>query len=287
MSCIDHFLISENLYDTLAGGEVRHDSINPSNHNVITLNIDCQISRILLDDVTPVNATDKCVWYKANSDDIESYQTDLNNLLTQIEVPYDVINCHDTLCQNQCHMKEIDVLCNRILSCCLEAGKKSIPQRSCKKGEVAGWREHVKPEKDHSLFWHWLWLECGKPNRGYVYDIMKKTRARYHYAVRCIKKNEMSMKKQKIAEYGCGSSDMWRELKKIDPKSRKVPMTVDSACGVPEIAELFVTKYEELFSSVPTDKRELEDIQSEIHFMLLKITMCIVNISTVNRNMYC
>ena len=61
-----------------------------------------------------------------------------------------------------------------------------------------------------------MWLECGKPNTGQVYEIMKKTRHRYHYVVRCVKKEEFEIKKQKLAEHVHvhRESDLWKELKK-------------------------------------------------------------------------
>ena len=53
----------------------------------------------------------------------------------------------------------------------------------------------VKLKREYHLFWHYLCLECGKPNHGYVYDTMKHTRARYHYAIRCAKGKESEMRK--------------------------------------------------------------------------------------------
>ena len=40
---------------------------------------------------------------------------------------------------------------------------------------VAGWKDQVKPEREQSLFWHWMWLEAWKPNFGYIFHIMKGT----------------------------------------------------------------------------------------------------------------
>ena len=47
---------------------------------------------------------------------------------------------------------------------------------------------------------------------------------------------------------------------KNNPLARDIPSTVDGACGNEEIAELFVTKYEQLFDSVPTNREELEEV---------------------------
>ena len=176
------------------------------------------------------------------------------------------------------HRHQIDDFCNDILKCCIETGVNTIPLRKKCNGEIVGWNDTIKPEREHSLFWHWLWLECGKPNHGYVYDIMKRTRARYHYAIRCAKRNEYETRKLKLASTKCGSSDMWRELKKISPIAKNIPSTVDEACGGPEIAELFVEKYETLYNSVPTSKKELDIIRADIASVLGN-SICNVDIS--------
>ena len=62
---------------------------------------------------------------------------------------------------------------------------------------LPGWKDQVKPERVQSLLWHWMWLEAGKPNSDYIFDIMKRTRHQYHYAVRRCKNNTINIQKQK------------------------------------------------------------------------------------------
>ena len=57
-------------------------------------------------------------------------------------------------------------------------------------GCIPGWSELVAPYRSKSLFSHNLWVECGKPRTGVVYDIMRQTRARYHHAIRNARRNE-------------------------------------------------------------------------------------------------
>ena len=45
------------------------------------------------------------------------------------------------------------------------------------------WSESIEPEHERSLFWHWIWLESGKPTMGVDYDVMMRPSHRYHYAV--------------------------------------------------------------------------------------------------------
>ena len=44
--------------------------------------------------------------------------------------------------------------------------------------------EFVKHAREESMFWHWMWLECKKPNAGAVYECKRHTRRAYHSAIR-------------------------------------------------------------------------------------------------------
>ena len=111
---------------------------------------------------------------------------------------------------------------------------------------------------------------------------MKRTRARYHYAIRVAKRDEYEIRKQKLAMSRCGDADMWRELKKINPLARNIPSTVDGACGNEEIAELFVTKYEQLFNSVPTNREELEEVRLLILYEIGNNPQCNITFSSTD-----
>ena len=53
---------------------------------------------------------------------------------------------------------------------------------------VPGWMEFVHEARSKSLFWHNIWIDCGRPRTGVIADIMRRTRAAYHYAIRFVRK---------------------------------------------------------------------------------------------------
>ena len=97
-------------------------------------------------------------------------------------------NCRDWHCQCVEHRNYINVLCRTLINCCIDASHETIPMNRRVGKDVPGWDKLVRPERDRSLFWHWMWQESGKPQNGVVYSIMKRTRHQYHYAVRRCKK---------------------------------------------------------------------------------------------------
>ena len=103
---------------------------------------------------------------------------------------------------------------------------------------MPGWSDEVEPERNRSLFWHWIWLEFDKPRSGFFYDIMKRTRHRYHYAIRSCKKQKQEIQKRKSVENISNSKDFWSEIKKINPSSKLISNTIDQANGNHEITQL-------------------------------------------------
>ena len=42
------------------------------------------------------------------------------------------------------------------LKCCIGCGVRCIPHSGSGTRVVPGWKDHVKHDKDQSLFWHWI-----------------------------------------------------------------------------------------------------------------------------------
>ena len=93
---------------------------------------------------------------------------------------------------------------------------------------------------------------------------MKRTRHRYHYAIRSCKKKKEKILKIKLVENISNSKDFWSERKKIYPSSKLISNTIDQANGNHEITQLFYHKYCSIYSKVPTDDIEMAQIRDAI-----------------------
>ena len=60
------------------------------------------------------------------------------------------------------------------------------------------------------------------------------------------------------------SRDLWDELKKLDKTRKAVPCSINGHTDNSNISNVFAKKYGDLYSSVPTDDRELSDIRDEM-----------------------
>ena len=130
-------------------------------------------------------------------------------------------------------------------------------------------------QREKSIFWHGLWIDCGKPRCGQVADIMRRTRAAYHYAIRRIKRDEQEIVKGRFVEAILKNDerDFWSETKRMRRKSMVSSNVVDGCCTAESIADYFANKYKELYSSVAFNYQEMSGYRkrSIILFIILAL----------------
>ena len=140
-------------------------------------------------------------------EDIANYNNALNRFLGDIDLDCELFTSTNCNCSLDTHKRSIDKLCNfSFIHVYLHLRSVYLWQPP-----VPGWKDQVKPEREPSLVWHWMWLEAGKPTSVYKFAIKKCTRHQYHYAVRRCKKNRINIQKQKLAENISDSKQFWQE----------------------------------------------------------------------------
>jgi len=186
---LDHFIMSEELFtDSVSGIYSLHEVDNTSDHEPICLRLD---GDHLTDNVKACSFEPKIAWHKANPDHLSACRKMLRDHLASLHVPFPAVMCRDVFCKDASHTTALTEYINNMSECCLLAAKHTIPVTlpRAERGHVPGWHEDVEPKKSQSVFWHGIWVDCGRPRSGYVANIMRKTRSAYHYAIRNAKKN--------------------------------------------------------------------------------------------------
>ena len=141
----------------------------------------------------------------------------LSYKLHHIHLPSAAILCNDLLCTNRDHIDAISAYADAISDACLSAANGCIPH-TChqhSKGRIPGWSERVDPFRQKSLLWHKIWDECGRPRSGVVADCMRRSRAKYHYTLRQVRRDENDIVRQRSADalVGDPSRSFWAEIK--------------------------------------------------------------------------
>ena len=126
-----------------------------------------------------------------------------------------------------------------------------------KRVKLPGWNENVAPAKKDALFWHSVWMSLGRPKAGGLYQVMRWTRNKFHYAVRKAKRMAGTMKAKKLllaAEEG--NLALMKEMRNTLGKKNNeqtVPESLDGNDTHDAILERFRECYEELYNSAGTE----------------------------------
>jgi hypothetical protein len=255
--------MTEGLYNEIVLCTVVWQGINLSPHQpvILTLRARCAARGEVSEDRE--EPSKKHAWCRANKEQIRHYNPDIQ--LGSINVPLELINCDSKNCSDLSHMQQIDTLCEEILNCCILASDKCIPQVK-KKKIIPKWNEVAKPARETALFWHSIWLICGKPMNGVVCNIRRRTRDIYHRAVKELKINQTVNTSEKMAQaiLKDNNSDFWRETKKFKCNKKMTPDTMDGVQENKNISEHLASKYEKLYNSVPYDRVIMEGIRAEL-----------------------
>lgn len=273
---LDHFLLSGALFETAVyDAAAIHSVDNLSDHEPIVLSL-CLHSEYI-GSVEKVFTT-KPSWPKASENNKDVYRTHLDEQLRSIVLPLDALLCHNPHCNNSSHFQAISLFADNITQACITAAKKSIPLTSDRKvgKRIAGWSEHVQPLRDKALLWHHIWVQCNRPREGVVADTMRRARAAYHHAIKKVKRDADDVVKERVAASVLqdGGRNFWSEIKRIRNNKARPSSTIDGMSDPGDIAQLFASKYRELYNCVSYDKAELRSIIDEVNDMVSCDSIC-------------
>ena len=120
---------------------------------------------------------------------INEYAEAASNLLSNVDVPFDALNCDSSSCT--VHTEAITAYYDEIIHSLKHASQLHIAskKRDHFHRAVPGWTEHVNEK--HVLYGdvYSLWAMVGKPRDGYIYSQLRLARSQFKYALRfCLKK---------------------------------------------------------------------------------------------------
>ena len=269
---LDHFLLSGTLFnESIDNVLVQHSIDNLSDHEPIILQLRLNISCVGFQKRV---YTPRVSWVKASEANIIDYRDSLSRSLRSIEIPTDALLCTETCCTDSHHLQCLNKYATDLTDSCLFAAKTTIPHSCMRRssGRIPGWSEFVQPTRDKSLFWHNLWLACGRPKTGAVADCMRRTRAAYHYAIRKVKRDDERLMHERIADSMLNNDtrNFWSEVKRIRSNKAGTSRIVDGNSESISIAQLFASQYRDLYTSVPYNKDEMLCIQNEVEELISK-----------------
>jgi hypothetical protein len=216
---IEHFVFSATVFESFIDFcSVRHDGDNLSDDDAVTLSVDIDWSST---DISSWLHFRKFSWHKAYILDLTSYKRHLKATLDALYKPLDAITSHNVIGENASYFTALNDYSNAAIYVCIDAVNNTIPfitrsNADCQMHATPGWSEHVASRRDKSIFWHDIWVECGRSRYDTVTSIMRplrRNRTSYHYAVRFVKNNRSDLinNLSATAILANNDRDFWRE----------------------------------------------------------------------------
>ena len=262
-STVDHFLLSPNLANIVTQYETvfQHNDFSDHFPVMLTLNINVKYQKTYKKEFKPSVA-----WYKCNDTHIDSYKKHMDNLLLKLNPMQEALTCKNYKCT--IHTGNVHTLHKEIVDICNKASKACLPHTSGNKGckIVPGWNEYVKEHAENAKLWHEVWIQRGKPKQGDIANMKRKTRLKYHYAIRYVTKENIRIRNNKMAEAVANNNDrlLWDEVKKMSKTCNNLPNIIDDKTEVEEISNIFADKYDTLYNSVSYSLNDLDRLKMDI-----------------------
>ena len=258
-SIIDHVFISKNLSQYIKQYYTLCDEVeNQSDHAPVVLTLDIEMKKHA---PNPYVYKDRRKWECANDNHINMYKVNLDNYLSCIDVPIDCMECNNVLCNDDKHATSIQHMHDALIAACIDAST-TIPKTGMKSRNIPGWNAEISHEREIALFWRSIWINNNSPRDGIIADIMRRTRAKYHYSVRKLKNNNDIARKNAMAKSIAenNSRNLWTEIRKIRSKKSVISNCIDDSTNDEEIAGLFSCKYNKLYNSVRYEQDAMNEM---------------------------
>ena len=269
-SILDHFICNESLLPYISDAGVLHLGDNLSRHSPIMLRLNT--GNIPLKPVLEeIPKPRKPAWYKATEEHLERYKWLLHEKIMNIEQPHSIY-CNNAACTDDLHKLERDAHCLDILAAICESGQECIPltrpqnktQGDIIDKNIPGWKEHVEPYRNSSVFWHSVWMSAGEPVNCELHNVMKRSKNQYHYSVRRVKNLADTIRSSKLSDAALsGNKQLLQEMKKVKSVHHKsAPDHVDAVSGI-NIPNIFADVYRDLFNSAD-DKEDILSLKQRL-----------------------
>ena len=183
-SLIDHYIVTQNLLDTISQYYTADSVDNLSDHLLLFCHLSIDNNNLHSEHaiIGIPYVSNKSHLQHASEKQIHDYQTDLDKRLKAFTLPKRIISCKETFTCS--HRPEIATFHDNIVMALNEsmlAHISSVKYNHKTPPTIAGCDAEIDHAREESLYWNNIWIQCDSPDNGIIYDIMKKCRSVYHH----------------------------------------------------------------------------------------------------------
>ena len=256
-SWIDHVVCSAPV-DRLIYSLTVADDIISSDHKPVS---------VVFSDLIPRNKTclqftvhkppDTVVnWAKADNIHISMYQQRLDEYLRCVYLPEYMVRFDSHNCMDNIHHDMLNDYYTHITDAIYHAIDDTMPRAThltCNKHNVPGWNDLVQEKHDLARQSYLEWVRSGRPHDNVLLPRMRRTRAAFKLALRYCRAHEEQLRADAYAANldANDSKKFWKQVQKDGcNKVKKFAVSVNGAVGDDNIAAMWKTHFESVYSSV-------------------------------------
>ena len=277
-SILDNFLVNKELLEQIEDAGPVHCVTNLSRHSPIMMRMKLRATLPAKASVEAPPRPRRPAWYKASESEKHKYTAVLQEKLQSINRP-DTLSCEEVQCTCAKHTSDRDSYVLDVMSAVIEASHQAIPMAGGGRGQggkpsrsIPGWKELVAPQQSDAMFWHGVWKSAGRPNSGELFQLMKHTRNKYHYAIRRAERECEALRASQLREAAAsGDMALIGELKKTLSKQKggqQVPESLEGEVTEDGILLKFRELYAKLYNSATTEQEEVARIKELLNQMI-------------------
>lgn len=270
---LDHMLSTHTIHKNIKRVWVNYGCVS-SDHfpMMIEMKMEGEIGELNDNEAQDKTTFSKVKWSELAQEQLCKYTQDSGINLSKVRLDHSLILCDNPGCKDTQHTAAIDALHEAITSALTDSSRSlrekpatSHPQH------IAGWTEVCAELHEQARDAFLLWRANASPRHGHIFDLMRRSRARFKHALRQCRRDESMHAANSLAEKFIKTSqkEFWKQVDKMNNKNVKAPYshTINGKSGNAEIAEMWKEHFQSLLNSsklnVPDCTKEL-DTQDEL-----------------------
>ena len=258
ISWLDHCIASADGHDIIKSMEVQYGCYM-SDHLCVDMILSIDLVPAADDITNSVPA--KINWQNAREADIQKYSQSrpTRNLLEGISnLDEETLRCKDFKCENPEHRVEIDRYYGDVIKCLSKASEFLLRGKKSSSYTKPGWNDYIKELHVSAREIFLQWRGEGSPRQGPMFELMKRSRASFKYAVRQLKRDEERIRADNMARKMADKNytDFWKEIKIANNSRVPLPSSIEGVSGRQNITLLWEDHFENLLNSVGRNRHE-------------------------------
>ena len=193
VSWLDHAICSTAMFNKITSMNVLYSYLT-SDHFVLSVTLDNVINEIppdLYNDSDDTFNIKRVHWDRLSCDTLSKY-TDLPDLLLHDpDFVCNAVYCSGGENCSEQHKQDLILLYEKLTRAMKTAGEMTFPESA--KGNITPvprWKELLETPDNEARNAYLVWRSTNRPRSGSVHEWMKRTRARFKYAQKVVKRNE-------------------------------------------------------------------------------------------------